>query len=89
MAKMTLSEVFYEAACRISDMPGDFGDYSCHVVNVVEMGRLTSEKRSAEQEYAEMMTKYSWEVGQAADEVGWNRKDYRTFMLLMASEAVK
>ena len=83
---MNLSDVLYEAACRVSignDERYSY-EYSCPTVWLI--GGIIARK------------KYAWMMGlshvfsflyveNAAEEVGWTTKDFRTFMLLMASEA--
>ena len=81
---MTLSEVFYEAACRISHKQDYF---SCIAIDMAlnNRGRWSDERI----EYSYLMTSDCTEVERAADALGWTRNDFRTFMLLMAAEAVK
>lgn len=91
---MTLSEVFYEAACLTSEALDirDAAHFSCNAVDVAAVGhreRYTKERRI----YSEIMSEegdlYHGHVREAAEEVNWGTQHYRTFMLLMASEAVK
>jgi hypothetical protein len=84
---MTLSEVLYEAACRMSYRHGVRGEFSCLVVSHIRNNPWDEEA------YAQLMFG-NWvyptdKVDEAAQLVGWTVKDFRTFMLLMASEAVK
>lgn len=90
---MTLSEIYYEAACLISD--GD-ENYSCIAVDraVSPDAAYSSERQEYSSLLASWVRRYGsslWkgDVERAAKEAGWSRRDFRTFMLLMASEAVK
>lgn len=90
---MTLSELFYEAACDMSDenwvdILGYTNDFSCHQIAYAETkGSCCTTEASAL--YAKLMTYLPSEVESAANKVRWPWRDFRTFMLLMASEAVK
>lgn len=97
----TDSEILYEAACRTSDVRRDnYYDmmnpytYSCHAVAKVESDSLSGEGKTL-RAYQVLMTpgdaKYLLvgHVEDAAASVEWRPQDYRTFMLLMASEACK
>jgi hypothetical protein len=83
---MTMSEVFYEAACRMSDC--DCSNFSCQAVDGVVVGKH-GEYCDERRVYSALMTDNPISVEQAASEVGWSFREFRTFMLLMASEAVK
>lgn len=91
---MTLSEVFYEAACQISEEYPD-EDRSCLMVSHVARRHGEAFRRHTYETYAHMMggdccqDACSIAVENAADSVAWAHKDFRTFMLLMASEAVR
>lgn len=84
---MELADVFYEAACRMSNIRSKQGDFSCCVVDSVggvwSMDEYDKIMRNRRGEF------YTDLVEQAAKEVHWSLRDYRTFMLLMASEAVR
>ena len=95
---MKLSEVFYEAACRTSER-SDSGGLTCARVVQVSEGRqaefaldtysdLMAATGEVCRECAKKEVPCSEEVHAFAAEVGWHPKDFRTFMLLMASEAV-
>jgi hypothetical protein len=83
---MTLSEVLYEAACMMSE--GDCSRFSCNLLKF-DFGYDISD------EYSELMVdgknsnEFASQVDADADALEWERRDFRTFMLLMASEAVK
>ncbi len=80
---MTLSEVFYEAACRMST--GFPSGTSTAVFGVRgRMGDVLAFLRLMEDEPGSLGRKIM-----LATPPGWDRDHYRTFMLLMASEAVK
>lgn len=83
---MTLSEVFYEAACRIEET-----GWSCIAVSKIDP--------DARPVYEKLMGQYTpccghkeicpALVSETAKSLNWRSADFRTFMLLMASEAVK
>lgn len=84
---MTLSDVFYEAACLESELD-DEGEPSCYVVQGVH--------KEAMKDYSELAayprcSEYACGAcfEDAASSLKWKLRDFRTFMLLMASEAVK
>ena len=89
---MTLSEVLYEAACRMSARSGVKGFWSCCEIDSVVCG---CDKASIEaDQYASLMGSNEqnlepWDVSGAADELNWTKKDFRTFMLLMAAEEAR
>lgn len=78
---MTLSEVFYEAACVMS---------SGRVHNTVAAIRSVS-SGYAVNDFMDLCddVNFYFEVEEVASELGWKPKDFRAFVLLMASEAVK
>ena len=78
---MTFSEVLYEAACRMSEK--ECSHLSCIAVITTSHNPVMGAK------YGNLMTHFPSEVRNAARLVGWPVRDFRTFMLLMASEAVK
>ena len=92
---MTLSEVFYEAACNISDGGFRIEDmFTCYAVSAVggepacrEYSTLMA--NSFENEGPDHCFLNAVLVTEAGEDIGWSREDFRTFMLLMASEAVK
>ena len=97
---MTLSEIFYEAACRTSDTPrglygfgGDPYEFSCQAISNVAGYGCDNVICPSSCKYDELMDSGNGlepsDVEDAAKAVGWHVQDYRTFMLLMAAEAVK
>lgn len=85
---MTLSEVLYEAACDMSlwhdpDFP------SCWLIE--ELTGTTKGKRPAYEAIMSPLPGHPWDhlVHHATAELGWSVRDFRTFMLLMAAEAVR
>lgn len=89
---MTLSEVFYEAACRMSEGKSNY--YSCNAVSEVASGRYwcASDEQCRIHErtvYSGLMTEDWLEVDSCALAVGWSKRDFRTFMLLIAAECMR
>lgn len=90
---MNLSEVFYEAACQISR--DRLNDYSCCAVDYVVVGYFTSWQTDISKEYARLVCPRTTglvrieDMEEASGEINWPVRHFRTFMLLMASEAVK
>lgn len=88
---MTLSEVLYVAACEMSEKPNGWFVFSCNLVAEVETGKPWdgTPRPKMSRAYARLMTSNPNRVIAAANAVNWIVKDFRTFMLLMASEAVR
>jgi hypothetical protein len=86
---MNLSEVFYEAACRICNGESDCRVHTCCVVLEVDTGDGPIEEWNDLMLTGTRCSYGSEEVNLAAHELDWPSRDFRTFMLLMASEAVK
>ena len=92
---MTLSSVLYEAACRVSDSPDCYSIYwwSCNAVGyVVGNGRYVEGDEVSR--YRELMGDEfgrlgTWQPLDAAEDLNWHVKDFRTFMLLMAAEEAR
>lgn len=90
---MELSEVFYEAACLISE---DVQNENCSCF-AIEDALERSDLRGWSSEallYQQMMANdegdlWIYEVEDTASAIGWPPQDFRAFMLLMAAEAVK
>lgn len=81
---MTQSEIYYEAACIMSTLP----------LNEVtgEATRRAGASADEQDDFADMMMdgcSLPLSIELASSEIGWTERDFRTFMLLMASEAVK
>jgi hypothetical protein len=89
---MNLSDIFYEAAIRMSDGKSSF--YSCAAVEEVSPS-VDPNGYGAMNDYAMLMKPdgsldlHTLHVRAAAKSVRWGLREYRTFMLLMASEAAK
>lgn len=94
---MKLSDAFYEAACRQSGMWG----YSCHMVAQASAGYIyrgglfSPTDFPAVVKYSELMRPDRktfldfHDVEAAASSVNWRLSEFRTFMLLMASECMR
>lgn len=81
---MTLSEVFYEAACKISH-----GEWVGTGPAVLSTGGFDAHAEYCALMRPDTLNTFADEVDKAASEIDWTSHDFRTFMLLMASEAVK
>ena len=88
----TLSEVFYEAACWMSDHDSNFYG-SCFAIEAAS--RFSGADWSPQvMKYQNLMGDETGflsgpDIEMAAYDVHWEPRYFRTFMLLMASEAVK
>lgn len=81
---MNISEACYEAAIKMNDL--EYVDGSCLVLD-----QISHEARLA---YVDLFSPtgnwyFSDQTEVAAKSAKWATQDYRTFMLLMASEALK
>lgn len=88
---MTLSNVFYKAACRFSDRVGEsvcYGPFTCFIVDSIG-GHKAHDTWGDLMSDGECGVNFMNDVDEAAAEVEWGECEYRAFMLLMASEAVK
>lgn len=86
---MKLSDVFYEAACRMSEQNVHESSFSCHLISQVANNDRMNLRSSESTAYSDLMTESANDVEYMAREIGWSASDFRTFMLLMASEATK
>lgn len=93
---MTLSQVFYEAACRMSNnrtgmscteawRAGEDANYPADCYFLYQ-NVMANEEPSTEDDMP-YLSMSATEL--AAEMIGWPAHHFRTFMLLMASEAVK
>jgi hypothetical protein len=93
MGTKTFSEVFYKAACRMSRVRNQSGycNFSCNLVAEVETGKRWDglPRPEMSERYSQLMTESVGETIRGSKEIGWPINEFRTFMLLMASEAVK
>ena len=88
---MNLSKVLYDAACQMSHYADDWGNFSCDQVLTAARNNLRpvdSYSRLMASDVAIDGWLHGIDVSIAAHAVKWSMKDYRTFMLLMASEAL-
>ena len=84
---MTLSEKLYDVACDMSE--GTCSHFSYYAVGDAYGFKAGNDYRDAifsdkEEEAAE-----SSSVDTAATKIGWTPQEFKTFLLLMASEGVK
>ena len=89
---MKISKVLYDAACQMSHYTDGWGNFSCDQVLAAARDNLRpvdSYSRLMASDVAIDGWLHGIDVSMAAHAVRWSMKDYRTFMLLMASAAFK